>query len=75
MTGPWTLLNEVARQSVEDITVRYDTYHPELILKFAELLRILQEEPNRRNQRRRVEELVHAFGKSVSEKSGSTYEA
>ena len=69
MTGPLTLLNEVARQAVSDINIRYDTYHRDLVLKFAELLRALQDEPNQRNQRRRAEELVHAFAVAVSERS------
>ena len=69
MTGPLTLLNDVARQVVSDISVRYDTYHADLVLKFAELLRVLEDEPNQRNQRRKVEELVHAFAASVSERS------
>lgn len=68
MASTLQLLSEAARESVQDISQPYDSYHAELVHVFTKVIQILQDEPSNRARRRSIEEVVKAFAGEVSTK-------
>ena len=59
------LLVEAAREAVQDIAERYDGYHPHLVDRFTEVLRIQREETNEA-AKRSISTLIAGFASEVA---------
>ena len=68
MANTIKLLSDAARDSVQDISEPYETYHADLIFTFSRVIQILQSEPSNRAQRRAIEELVKSFAGEINTK-------
>ena len=66
MANTIKLLSDAARESVQDISEPYETYHVDLIFTFSRVIQILQSEPSNRAQRRAIEELVKSFAGEIN---------
>ncbi len=66
MANTIKLLSDAARESVQDISEPYETYHADLIFTFSRVIQILQSEPSNRAQRRAIEELVKSFAGEIN---------
>ena len=66
MANTVKLLSEAARETVQDISEPYETYHADLIYAFSKVIQILQTEPSNRAQRRAIEELVKSFAGEIN---------
>lgn len=65
MANTVKLLSDAARDSVQDISEPYETYHADLIFTFSKIIQILQSEPGIRAQRRAIEELIKSFAGEI----------
>lgn len=68
MANTIKLLSDAARDSVQDTSEPYETYHADLIFTFSRVIQILQSEPSKRAQRRAIEELVKSFAGEINTK-------
>ena len=66
MANTVRLLSDAARESVQDISESYETYHADLISTFSRVIQILESEPSNRAQRRAIEELVKSFAGEIN---------
>ncbi len=66
MANTVKLLSDAARESVQDISEPYETYHADLIFTFSRVIQILQSQPSNRAQRRAIEELVKSFAGEIN---------
>ena len=66
MTEARRLVSRVARETVLDITERYEGYHADLVGTFAQVLSIQQSEPSNTARRRTIERHVREFADQVA---------
>ena len=66
MTEARRLVSRVARETVQDITERYEGYHTDLVGTFTQVLSIQQSEPNNTTRRRTIERYVREFADQVA---------
>ncbi len=66
MANTVKLLSDAARDSVQDISAPYESYHADLIYTFSKVIQILQSEPGNRAQRRAIEEVIKSFAGEIN---------
>ena len=66
------LLANAAREVVQEMDTPYEGYDAELVRQFTEILRILQDEPNKNAQGRAVETSLRGFASQVNAKLEET---
>ena len=66
MANTVKLLSDAARDSVQDISEPYETYHADLINTFSRVIQILESEPRNLAQRRAIEELIKSFAGEIN---------
>ena len=65
MRNATRLISKAAAETVRDVAEPYDGYHAQLVLKLADVIRVLHIEPSTQGQRRAIRTLVTGFAGEV----------
>ncbi|MCY4578429.1 MAG: hypothetical protein OXD31_05215 [Chloroflexi bacterium] len=68
MVSASRLLTAAAEDVVQDIGEPYEEYHADLVMTFAKVLRILQDEHGDRAQRREIRVLIDSLAAEMNSK-------